>query len=80
MQAYFWRANASYLLDFPTSRASKAELGARKKIHDVSENRARSTGRRAKARLVCALLRLGITELAPSIAKLVNLSLSSGTR
>lgn len=27
----------------------------------------------------CALLRLGITELAPSIAKLINLSLSSGT-
>lgn len=27
----------------------------------------------------CALLRLGITELAPSIAKLINLLLSSGT-
>ena len=27
----------------------------------------------------CALLRLGITELVPSIAKLINLSLSSGT-
>ena len=27
----------------------------------------------------CALLRLGVTELAPSIAKLINLSLSSGT-
>ena len=27
----------------------------------------------------CAVLRLGITELAPSVAKLINLPLSSGT-
>ena len=28
-------------IDLPTSRASKAELGARKIVHDVNENRTR---------------------------------------